>query len=108
MEVEGPCDMAEDINRISPIWIPFPRLHEESPQDLEISFYDRQPITIRTEHLSRAWPKAWSLMRIRMVSREKPELNSSIEGRLVREILPKNFVLEWNARETASESKPTR
>ncbi|MEI7972959.1 MAG: hypothetical protein WCH11_01175, partial [Bdellovibrio sp.] len=69
MEVEGPCEMSENINKISPIWIPLARVLGEPVSDGEFDFMEGQKIRLRFKSVSDSWPKNWDLKNVRLVSK---------------------------------------
>ncbi|MCB0413092.1 MAG: hypothetical protein KDD50_02080 [Bdellovibrionales bacterium] len=65
-QLEGPCKPSKDLNRISALWIPKDKLKSEKPGDLELSYRQGNPITIKTHGVSGEWPTQWRLTGIKL------------------------------------------
>lgn len=68
MELEGVCQMADNINSIAPLWIPVARVLGEPVMDGELDYRDAQPVKLRFAHVVDAWPKRWALKSVRLIS----------------------------------------
>lgn len=66
MEVEGQCEVSNDINRISAIWIPVQRIRGEPVADGEFDYRDGKPVKIRFANVSDEWPSSWRLKAVRL------------------------------------------
>ncbi|MGE0631388.1 MAG: hypothetical protein AB7O96_03200 [Pseudobdellovibrionaceae bacterium] len=73
MEVTGGCQVSADINRISPLWVPYNEILAETPKEGEFTFQSHSDIKIRFSKVLDAWPKKWNLKSIRMASTGKPD-----------------------------------
>lgn len=76
MEISGGCDIAvDDVNRTSPLWVPYAQILSEVPREGEFQFGSESDIKVRFSKVLDAWPKRWNLKSIRMA---KPEHNQEV------------------------------
>lgn len=95
MEVEGTCEVAADINRISPLWIPVAKIIGEPVAEGEFDFRDPSPLKVRFKNVAEKWPGAWALRSIRLAA-DSGEIGVSIEGSELRRMVPKPLILEFH------------
>lgn len=95
MEVEGSCEVAADINRISPLWIPVAKIMGEPVAEGEFDFRDPNPIKVRFKNVAEQWPGAWALRSIRLAA-DNGDIGVSIEGGELRRMIPKPMILEFH------------
>ena len=68
MEVSGACQMAENINTISPLWIPVARVLGEPVGDGEFDYKDQGGLQLKFTNVVQSWPKQWALVKMKMIS----------------------------------------
>lgn len=95
MKIEAPCEMSEDLNRIAPIWIPFARLAEEDPVDMDISYSDTSATRLRFENMPGAWPRTWVLAEIRIYSARFEGREIAISREEMRQIVDRLLRISW-------------
>lgn len=88
MEIEGPCSTDQDVNRISPLWIPVARLSGET---LDNSEPDRSDVKLRFSRVSEEWPAHWVLVKVKLRNQQDEEV--TIEQTELRELLDRPVVI---------------
>ena len=93
LEVEGPCEMAENINTIAPVWVPLARVLGEPVSDGEFDFKEGQPVRLRFKAVADNWPKNWALKSVRLTSGGGEVIDVNPDA--LRERLDKPLVLSF-------------
>lgn len=95
MEVEGACEIAEDINAIAAIWIPVSRILGEPVADGEFDFRDEQKVRIQFTHVSDSWPTTWQLYSVRLQDLDGAQPEMNIEPTEIRELSRRPILIEF-------------
>lgn len=95
MIVEAACEMAQDINRVRPIWIPMSEIMQMQTGSIERTFYESSPVHLKFHHLSSQWPRLWVLRGVRMYSDHHVGQELSMGHEELRQILSSGLTLEW-------------
>lgn len=96
MVVLGTCGMDySSIERIKPIWIPYQRVLMDKPGNIELSFFDEKPVTLKFDHMGSEWPKEWILKSVRLYTTEDSTRALNINNAQVREVTPQAMRLIW-------------
>ena len=96
MNVDGPCLMGQDLNRIAPIWIPVQKITaERTAPGLELSFSEFANVNFRFENIPSDWPKAWVLTSVRVFNSEETGRELAISHRELAEIGGQPLRLVW-------------
>lgn len=94
MQVTGNCETDDDINRISPLWIPVARITAEPVQDGKLDFEQgRSPVSVRFTNVSEQWPGLWVLTQVQLSNGAEDSV--SIGGSELRSMLAKPVVIEF-------------
>jgi hypothetical protein len=98
MTLEGPCLMSEDVNYISPFWIPQAKLLMQRPHDFEIEYEENDMrTTFNFSRMGSEWPSAWSLESALLYDPDHPETALEFSPQEVRALHPKQLTLHWDA-----------
>jgi hypothetical protein len=98
MTLEAPCSTASDINRIETIWIPFTRLlgdHPTPARFLEATFAEQKGVRLMFDKMTSEWPRQWSLVSVRMLSKDVSGREISISKSEIAEILQQPLVIRF-------------
>jgi hypothetical protein len=93
MEVEGPCQNSADLTKINPMMIPLAQiLASEKPGDGDLSFNDKQPISLRFLNVADAWPRKWVLIGVKI---ESPSQKVLIDRGEVAHLLGQPLIISY-------------
>lgn len=102
MEIEGACAPDQDINRISPLWIPVARIMGSPVADGEFSMAEEtnpasEGIRIRFRHVSDQWPQQWALAKVKLLHEKtgNAEDEVTIEQEELRSMMDRPVVIEF-------------
>jgi hypothetical protein len=95
MEVEGSCEVAGDINSISPLWIPVAKILGEPVADGEFDFREGHPVRVRFANLLHEWPTAWKLVGVHLVDPNNPQREVTISDRDLQKISAKPLIVSF-------------
>lgn len=94
MEVESQCEPDQDVNRISPLWIPVARITGGTVRDGEQVYGNRgRDVRVKFANVSDQWPPQWVLTSIRLKNAGHEEL--TIESGELRKMMDRPVVLEF-------------
>ncbi|MBX3019949.1 MAG: hypothetical protein KF767_18825 [Bdellovibrionaceae bacterium] len=94
MEVEGQCEPDQDVNRISPLWIPVARITADTVHDGEQIYQNRgQDIRVKFANVSDQWPPQWVLTSIRLKNAGHEDV--TIESTELRQMMDRPVVVEF-------------
>lgn len=94
MEIDGPCRSSlDDISRIEPIWIPFEKILDIRPANMDLDFY--QDVKFRFDNMGETWPLSWNLQYVRLYNSHESNREVSISAKQIREIRESPFVVHW-------------
>jgi hypothetical protein len=94
MEVEGQCEPDQDINRISPLWIPVARITAATLEDGEQMYENRSSgVRVKFANVSDQWPPQWVLTSIRLTNAGQEQV--TIDNAELREMVQRPVVLEF-------------
>lgn len=96
--VEGPCNYSSNVNRIDPIWIPYARVLQERPSDLQLTINQDQALQLRFSNMGMSWPKTWSLYSIRMFDPERGNREVNITETEMRQRLSRLTSINFSER----------
>jgi hypothetical protein len=95
MEVEGTCEISNDINSIAAVWIPVSKILGEPVGDGEFDFREGHPAKLKFANVSDQWPKLWLLKSLRLVDPSGTNGEVSLPSSELKQILKKPFVVEF-------------
>ncbi|HRK08582.1 MAG TPA: hypothetical protein PLZ57_12495 [Pseudobdellovibrionaceae bacterium] len=72
LEVIASCQSGKDLSLTKPIWIPFQRLSQERPVDMDLNFNDFPESEFRVSGLPDFWPRNWIVTGVRLFKRDEP------------------------------------
>lgn len=93
MQVEGPCQEAEDINQISPLMIPVARILNQPVNDGEFEFREEQIVRVRFSNVADQWPTTWALTSVKLSNDVSEEV--SIGREEIRSLTERPVVLQF-------------
>lgn len=94
MDVEGPCEPDQDINRISPLWIPVARITAEPVHDGEQVYENRgHNLRVNFSNVADQWPPQWVLTSVRLKNAGNEDV--TIESAELRQMVDRPVVLEF-------------
>lgn len=94
MEVEGNCEPDQDINRISPLWIPVARITASPVLDGDYQLENsRGPIRVKFDNVSDQWPPQWVLTKLTLRNASHEEV--TVESQELRNMIERPIVLEF-------------
>lgn len=94
MQVQGACKVGETISKISPIWIPYQKLLNEQPANMELVVNDPYKVSFRFDHMGSFWPTSWFLQSISLESRETGEV-LEISTEQLKDMRPVSLKMSW-------------
>ena len=98
MVVEGPCSvpLAEDLNRMAPIYIPVARIMGMPAADSEaLTFPDIAGVQYKFSSVGTQWPRHWILQGIRLFNQHEPTRDISIGAAEMRKISSKAISIQF-------------
>ncbi len=96
MEVDANCVIAEDINRMAPIWIPSGMIKASKPADGEMTINDVTPLSLKYSNLGDQWPKNWILTSVNLYKTTPTESGAVRMGIAeIQDIKGTPLSLEW-------------
>lgn len=95
MTVESLCREGSDLTRIQPIWIPVEQILNQSPGDLELQIWDKDPVAVKLSQVGSAWPKTWRLTSVRLYNKHDTQKEIVIDPEAVRELRDSPIQLSW-------------
>jgi hypothetical protein len=95
MQVEAPCRMSHDLNRIAPIWIPVGLIAAEKPIDSELSFPGSSETRFRFENIRGQWPRSWVMTSVTIFNGAESERELSISRSEMRELEETPIRVAW-------------
>jgi hypothetical protein len=98
MTIEGPCQMSEDVNYMSPLWIPQAQLLSQRPHDFEIEYEENDMRTnFAFNRMGSEWPSTWILQSALLFDPDHPATALEFSAQDVRLLRPKQLTLHWDA-----------
>jgi len=95
MQVEGSCEVASDINSISPLWIPVAKILGEPVADGEFDFREQHPVRVRFANVSGVWPTTWRLKGVRMIDPKHPGDEVKVSDEDLADLLDRPLILSF-------------
>ena len=95
MQVEGSCEVASDINIISPLWIPVAKILGEPVADGEFDFREKHPVRVRFANVYGAWPTTWRLKGVRMIDPAHPGEEVKVSDEDLADLLDRPVILSF-------------
>ncbi len=95
MTIEGSCSEAHDISQLEPLWIPVQRIVAESPGDMELQFWDQEPVRVRFQHLGLEWPMHWRLNGVQLSSSNQMSTPVGLDHQDIRKLLDSPIRMNW-------------
>lgn len=95
MEVEGNCEISNDINSIAAVWIPVSKIMGEPVADGEFDFREGHPAKLKFAHVSDQWPKTWMLKSLRLIDPSGTNAEVAVPTAELKQILKKPFIVEF-------------
>ena len=93
MKVDAPCLMGQDLNRISPIWIPVARILSQKPADMDLSFADN--VKFRFENIPSSWPKTWIMTSVTIFNSQEGGREITISREEMVDIAERPLRMTW-------------
>lgn len=97
MDVEGACEVSNDINSISPLMIPVAKILGEPVGDGEFSFRENKALAIRFTNVLDQWPTSWHLKSVRLFDSQKTTDQVVISAEEIKGISSKPVILDFKA-----------
>lgn len=95
MEVEGQCEISNDINTMAAVWIPVSRILGEPATDWEFDFREGRPTKLKFLNVSENWPRIWRLKSVQLIDPTGVYGEVSIPSQEVNDMLSKPFILQF-------------
>ena len=97
MEVVGPClvPVAQDLNRIAPLWIPVSKLLMETPHDKDYVFPEAEGVHMKFAHLGSHWPHEWALTSVKLYHQTEAKREISISGPEMQDLVKRPLRLHF-------------
>ncbi len=98
MVVDGLCNVANDVNYISTLWIPVKEIIKSSAGDVEFKFRGEAPVSVTFDGMGDSWPENWALSSVRFYSEgQKKGKEMVVEQRDILKLQKnKRLSLNWN------------
>ncbi|MEZ0392467.1 MAG: hypothetical protein ACAH59_09640 [Pseudobdellovibrionaceae bacterium] len=95
MEVEGTCEISDDINRIAAVWIPVSKIMGEPVGDSEFDFRENHPSKLKFANVSDQWPTLWQLKSLRLIDPTGENGEVAVPTSELKQILKKPFLVQF-------------
>jgi hypothetical protein len=95
LEVEGHCEIEEDVNHLVTLWIPFAKIISEVPADGELDIKDPRPVVLKFSNIGDEWPQNWTLMNVKIQDVKEQNSEISMESIEIREVLGRPLQMNW-------------
>jgi hypothetical protein len=95
MQVEGICEISEDINKISALWIPIHKIIREPVAEGEFNFKDTKSIVIQFMNVSESWPRVWRLTSVKLEDSKNESHFLKLENQDFQEFRAGPLVVTW-------------
>lgn len=95
MEVEGNCEISNDVNSIAALWIPVSKIMGEPVADGEFDYHEGKPIKVRFANVSDQWPNMWQLRGVKLHDPSNAQPDVIIDGSELKNYIPKPFLVDF-------------
>ncbi len=93
--VTGPCNLSENLNRMSPIHIPYVDILNQRPGSDEFSFGTAPDHVFKALNVYAQWPDQWILTEVKLHNKTNPAAFLQLDRRDVYNFSAKPIVLNW-------------
>lgn len=95
MRISGPCSEGEDINQISPLYVPVSQILTQPVSDGEFDFREGQNVVVSFSSVADQWPTQWVLTSVKLTNDESEEV--TIERDEIRTMVDRPMVVEFQS-----------
>lgn len=95
LEVMGPCQVSENLNKMRPLYIPIAEIKAQPPADGELSFGQHKDQVYRVSNVSGQWPTTWVLTEVRVSRKDAPGQTLFLDRRDVYNFSSKPIMMSW-------------
>lgn len=95
MEVEGQCQISNDINKMAAVWIPYSKISNEVVAEGEFDFRDDRPTRLKFKNVADRWPQIWKLKSVQLIDPSGSYADLSIMNQELETMMPKPLILEF-------------
>jgi hypothetical protein len=94
--IDTPCGVADNINSLAPIRVPFQQIKTQSPRTHELVLQqDGGPLHILSDNNPESWPKNWALTEIKMTHDQDPSKVLQISPADIKDFANKPVFMKW-------------
>ncbi len=95
MTIESLCKEGTDLTRIHPIWIPVDQITAQTPGNLEMQVWEKDPVGIKLSEMGTQWPKTWNLVSVKLFKKDSKEAEIFIGPKDVRDLRDAPLQMVW-------------